>query len=121
MTRKPIYSVPPPPLTEKTAIRVLRGHTMGLIEDGWLIYYEHNETPPRPDIDGKLCIVKTIDGRILTRKVRAAWAPDRWDLETVNGEQLFNQPLIWAEPVTLIQPHVLSDEEKATLVAAEER
>ncbi|QYA11022.1 hypothetical protein [Rhizobium sp. AB2/73] len=94
---------------------------MGAIQDGWLLYYEDKETPPSPAIDGKLCIVKTADGRILTRKVRRAWLPNRWDLETVSGEQLFDQYLIWAEPVTLIQPYELSDDEKRMIALADER
>ena len=94
---------------------------MGAIEDGWLLYYEDNETPPRPEINGKLCIVKLADGRILTRKVWRAWLPNRWDLETVNGEQMINQYLDWAEPVTLIMPYDLTDEEKLTIAQADEK
>ena len=120
LARTPILTIPAPVFTERTAARPLRGHTMGMIEDGWLLYYEDNETPPTPEIDGKLCIVKTADNRILTRKVRSSWQRDRWDLETVNGEQLFDQLLVWAEPVTLIQPHVLSEEEKRLLAEAAE-
>lgn len=119
--RKPIFNVPTPVFTEKTAIRPMRGHTMGMIEDGWLLYYEDNETPPSPEIDGKLCIVKRTDGRIQTRKVRKAWLPGRWDLQTTNGEQVFDQYLIWAEPVTLIQPYDLTEDEKMQIAEADER
>lgn len=120
MARRPVFTMPAPVFTDRTAVRPMRGHSMGMIEDGWLLYYEDNETPPGPAIDGKLCIVKTADNRILTRKVRKAWRPDRWDLETVNGEQLFDQVLIWAEVVTLIQPHVLTEDEKRRIVEAAE-
>jgi hypothetical protein len=94
---------------------------MGAIEDGWLLCYEDNETPPSDAIDNKLCIVKTPEGRILTRKVRKAWMAGRWDLGTVNGEQRLNQLLVWAEPVTMIIPYELSDEEKQTISDADER
>ncbi len=116
--RQPIMTIKTPEITEKTVARPLRGHTMGAIEDGWLIYYDDNETPPRPEIDGKLCVVLTGDNRLLTRKVRKAWVPDHWDLLTITGEQRVNQRLVWAELVKMIVPHDLSDEEKA-LIAAE--
>ena len=94
---------------------------MGAIQDGWLLYYEDNESSPSLEIDGKLCIVKTVDGIIRTRRVRRGWLLDRWDLETISGEQLFDQYLVWAEPVTLIQPYTLTDAEKRKLAEADER
>ncbi|MEV4609795.1 hypothetical protein MRBLMR1_004894 [Neorhizobium sp. LMR1-1-1.1] len=94
---------------------------MGALEDGWLIAYEDNKTPPRPSIHGKLCVVQMPDGRNLVRKVQKAWKPGTWDLLTVSGEHMVNQRLIWAEPVTMIVPYELTDEERIIISEAAEK
>ncbi|MCO5730059.1 hypothetical protein [Rhizobium sp. SSA_523] len=118
---KPITHVPIPTFGPSMAIRVHRGHSMGAIQDGWMLYYNDDKSKPTADLNGKLCLVKLPNGRILTRIVKQAWDPNKWDLSTINGQQMINQTVEWAEPVLFIQPHVLTDEEKALLVEAEER
>jgi hypothetical protein len=88
---------------------------MGAIEDGWLLYYENLETPPSDVIVGKLCVVRTADHRTLIRKVSKGWKAGAWDLATITGEQLRDVVVLWAEPVTFIKPHTLTDAEKLIL------
>lgn len=107
---KPVQTFPFPLQTPHTAARMLRGHRMGGLKDGWLLIYENLESPAGDHLVDELCIVMTADHRCLVRIVRKGRRPGCWDLLTVTGEQELDVTLVWAELVTLILPHKPSEE-----------
>ncbi len=96
--------LPFPRQTEHTAARLLRGHRFAPLKDGWLLIYEDLRPPPTPQVIDELCIVQTIDGKVLVRIVKPGRKPGRWDLLTATGEQTLDAELAWAQRVTLIVP-----------------
>ena len=108
--QQPIASLPYPQQTEHTAARMLRGHRMGALRDGWLLLYENLGRAPVDAIADELCIVQTADHRCLARVLKKGRRPNCWDLLTVTGEQELDVPLAWAEPVTMILPFRPTDE-----------
>jgi hypothetical protein len=90
---------------------VVRGHTMGPIRDGWLVFVENKQRPPGDHLLNELCVVGTKAGDILIRYLRRGRRPGTWDLVTVSGPHMLDVPIVWAEPVTWIQPHTLSGPE----------
>lgn len=114
---KPLSYIPFPLQTSKTAARMLRGHRMGPLKDGWLLVYEDLHTPCDESLVDELCIVKTADQRVLARQVKKGRQPGTWDLLTATGEQELDVELVWAQKVTLIVPYVPTAEEAATLGA----
>jgi hypothetical protein len=49
--------------------RRARGYSMGVVQDGWLVFYDALNRPPRDELIGKLCVAKLKDGRIILRFV----------------------------------------------------
>lgn len=99
-----ITTVEFPRQSPHTVARMLRGHRMGALKDGWLLIYEELGRAPTSAIVDELCIVQTADHRVLARIVKPGRRPNCWDLLTVTGEQELDVPVTWAEPVTLIIP-----------------
>jgi hypothetical protein len=90
---------------------VVRGHTMGAIRDGWIVFIENKQRPPGDHLLNELCVVETKAGENLIRYVRKGRRPGTWDLVTVTGPDMRDVPVVWAELVILIQPHSLSGPE----------
>lgn len=99
------FNVPFPRQTERTVATLLRGHRFGPIKDGWMIMFENNETPPSDRIVDQFCIVMPPDGPLKARIVRFGRRPGTWDLLTHTGDPELDQPLLWAELVTMILPY----------------
>lgn len=96
--------VPPGGTTDSVALEV-KGHSMRAIaEDGSLIYFENQHTPPTPDMIGYPCVVETEDGRVLFKRLLKGSAPDLYDLESYNGPTLSDVRLVWAAEPTAIIP-----------------
>lgn len=94
---------------------MMRGHTMGAIKDGWIVYYYDLRRPPTDGLIGELCIVMTEGGRKLIRYLHRGHLPGTWDLVTDSGNHMLDVVLQWAEKVVLIQPYVPNGEELAKL------
>ena len=110
MAEPTIAKLPFPSQTQHTVARMLRGHRMGALKDGWLLLYEDLKRSPHDGLVDELCIVMTADQRCLVRILRPGRKSGCWDLLTVTGEQELDVVLEWAEPVTLILPHKPSPE-----------
>lgn len=105
-------------ITDQTGARMVRGHRMGLIKDGWLVFYEDNRSPPAKLAPDELCVLETIDGRVMIRVVRPGRRPSRYDLLTATGEPELDVELVWAEVVTWIKPYRPSEAEVASITSA---
>lgn len=96
--------VPPGGSPDSVALEV-RGHSMrALADDGALLYFERQHTPPTPDMLGYPCIVETEDGRVLLKRLLKGSAPNLYDLESQNGPTLEDVRLRWAAEITAIIP-----------------
>lgn len=111
----PIATIPFPVQTPHTSARMLRGHRMGALKDGWLLLYENLEQAPTSELVDELCIVMTADHRCLARSIKQGRRPGTWDLLTVTGEQELDVTLVWAAPVTLILPYRPTQEQAAKM------
>ena len=81
---------------------VLRGHTMGPIKNGWILYFHNNKSAPSDEHLEQLCIVMTGEGERLVRYLKRGHKPGTFDLLTFSGPPRLDAPVIWAERVLLI-------------------
>lgn len=96
--------VPPGGTTDSVALLV-KGHSMRTVaEDGALIYFEDQRTPPTSDMFGYPCVVETEDGRILFKKLLKGSERGVYDLESYNGPTIQDVRLKWAAEPTAIIP-----------------
>lgn len=99
-----IAPAPPGGTADSVALEVT-GHSMrALADDGALLYFERQHTPPTPDMLGYPCIVETEDGRVLLKRLLKGSAPGLYDLESLNGPTLEDIRLRWAAEITAIIP-----------------
>jgi hypothetical protein len=93
------------PTGGNSVARVVRGHKMGAIKDGWLVIYDEvNPSPPIAPTDDPY-VMRTVDGRTLLRYLRKGRKRGVYDLLAVTGEPLLDVALEWASPVTWIKPY----------------
>lgn len=96
--------LPPGGTTDSVAVEV-HGHSMrGIAEDGSLIYFEIQRTPPSEDMLGAICIVETEDGRVLLKRLLRGSGKGLYDLESHSGATIRDVRLAWAAEPTAIIP-----------------
>lgn len=95
--------------------RIVRGHNMGAVKDGWIVIHDNQERPMRPEALGELCVIALADGRCLVRTVRQGRQRDRYDLVSETGPAILDAEVVWVEPVTAIVPYKPTLEEMALL------
>jgi SOS-response transcriptional repressor LexA len=95
----------PPGGTEKAvALRVV-GHSMrGVADDGALIYFEDQRTPPTPDMLGHVVVVETDTDEVLVKRLLRGAGPRLFDLESVAGPTRHDARIRWAAHITAIIP-----------------
>jgi len=95
----------PPGGTEKAAALRVSGHSMrGVADDGALIYFEDQRTPPTPDMLGHVVVVETDDDEVLVKRLLRGSRPGLYDLESVAGPTRQDARLRWAAHITAIIP-----------------
>jgi SOS-response transcriptional repressor LexA len=96
--------VPPGGTEQAVALRVV-GHSMrGVADDGALIYFEDQRTPPTPDMLGHVVIVELDTGEVLVKRLLRGSAAGRFDLESLVGPTRHDARLRWAAHITAIIP-----------------
>jgi hypothetical protein len=97
----------PPGGTAKAVALLIAGHSMrGLADDGGLIYFEDQRTPPTPDMLGHLVVVETDTDEVLVKRLLRGSKANRFDLESIVGETRRDCRLRWAAHITaIIPPH----------------
>lgn len=97
--------IPPGGTTESVALEV-SGHSMrGYADDGALIYFEIQRTPPSSDMLGQIVVAETVGGQVLLKRLLRGSAPDLYDLESFNDAPMRDVRLVWAaEPTAIIPP-----------------
>lgn len=95
----------PPGGTEKAVALKVSGHSMrGLADDGALIYFEDQRTPPTPDMLGQVVVVETSDDEVLVKRLLRGSRTGLYDLESVAGPTRRDARLRWAAHITAIIP-----------------
>ncbi|MFM1961046.1 MAG: hypothetical protein RL588_2563 [Pseudomonadota bacterium] len=101
----PEFAPLPPGGTERAVALRVSGHSMrGLADDGALIYFEDQRTPPSPDMLGQVVVVELDTGEVLVKRLLRGGAPGRYDLESVAGPTRRDARLRWAAHITAIVP-----------------
>lgn len=97
----------PPGGTDKAVAVQVVGHSMrGVADDGGLIYFEDQRTPPTPDMFGHVVVVETFDGEVLVKRLLRGSRSGRFDLESVAGPTREDTRIRWAAHITaIIPPH----------------
>lgn len=99
---------PAPPGAGETVVALeVEGHSMrGFADDGSLIYFEDQRTPPSEDMLGHVVILETEDGQVLVKRLLRGDKKGRFDLESIVGPTLENQRLRWAAfPSAIVPPY----------------
>ncbi|MCR5876288.1 peptidase S24 [Phenylobacterium sp. J426] len=95
----------PPGGTDKAAALKVVGHSMrGVADDGALIYFEDQRTPPTPDMLGHVVVVETDTDEVLVKRLLRGSRPGLYDLESVAGPTRRDARLRWAAHITAIIP-----------------
>ncbi|WP_411287600.1 S24 family peptidase [Phenylobacterium sp.] len=96
--------IPPGGTEQAVALRVV-GHSMrDVADDGALIYFEDQRTPPTPDMLGHVVVVETDGDEVLVKRLLRGSAPGRYDLESAVGATRSDARLRWAAHITAIIP-----------------
>lgn len=95
----------PPGGTDKAAALRVVGHSMrGLADDGALIYFEDQRTPPTPDMLGHVVVVEIDTDEVLVKRLLRGSRAGLFDLESVAGPTRQDARLRWAAHITAIIP-----------------
>jgi hypothetical protein len=113
--QEPILFAPAPDNNPALVARVVRGHNLGLIRDGWLVYYYDLSTLPATVDDDALYVARTVDGRNVIRRLKLGRIPGTFDLFTATGPVELDVELQWAQAIVWIKPHRLTDDQWAQL------
>ena len=76
----------------------------GVADDGALIYFEDQRTPPTPDMLGHVVVVEVDTDEILVKRLLRGSAPHTYDLESLAGPTRHDARLRWAAHITAIIP-----------------
>lgn len=97
----------PPGGTEKAVALSVVGHSMrGVADEGGLIYFEDQRTPPTPDMYGQVVVIETLEGEVLVKRLLRGSRRGRYDLESVVGPVREDAKIRWAAHITaIIPPH----------------
>ena len=95
----------PPGGTDKAVALQISGHSMrGVADDGGLIYFEDQRTPPTPDMLGHVVVVETDTEEVLVKRLLRGSRPGRYDLESIVGPTRHDCRIRWAAHITAIIP-----------------
>lgn len=95
----------PPGGTDKAAALLVVGHSMrGVADDGALIYFEDQRTPPTPDMLGHVVVVEVDTDEVLVKRLLRGSRAGRFDLESVAGPTRHDARIRWAAHITAIIP-----------------
>lgn len=96
--------IPPGGSDQARALKV-SGHSMrGVADDGALIYFEDQRTPPTPDMLGHVVVVETDTDEVLVKRLLRGSRPGLFDLESVAGPVRQDARIRWAAHITAIIP-----------------
>lgn len=89
---------------ERTVAVEARGDSLGPFFNQWLVYYDEVRNPPTPDMIGALCVVETVDERVLVKKLMRGSRPGTFHLLSQTESPIEDVELVWAARVTSMAP-----------------
>jgi transcriptional regulator with XRE-family HTH domain len=96
--------IPPGGSEQAVALRVVGQSMRGVADDGALIYFEDQRTPPTVDMLGHIVVVETDTDEVLVKRLLRGSRPGCFDLESLAGPTRQNARLRWAAHITAIIP-----------------
>jgi hypothetical protein len=98
--------VPLPPGGSDQAVALLvSGKSMpGFSDEGALIYFEDQRTPPTPDMLGHIVVLETDADEVLVKRLLKGSRRGIYDLESLDGPTRHDVRLRWAAHITAIVP-----------------
>jgi hypothetical protein len=95
----------PPGASDKAVALLVVGQSMpGLADEGALIYFEDQRTPPSADMLGHIVVVELDSDEVLVKRLLRGSRPGRYNLESFVGDARENVKIRWAAHVTAIIP-----------------
>ena len=95
----------PPGGTERAVALQVVGHSKrDVADDGALIYFEDQRTPPTPDMLGHVVVVELDTEEVLVKRLLRGSRSGLYDLESVAGPTRQDARLRWAAHITAIIP-----------------
>lgn len=89
---------------DNTVALEIKGDSLGPFFNQWLVYYDERRDPPTMDLIGNLCVVETIEGKILVKKLMRGSRPGLYHLLSQTESPIEDQELVWAARVTTMTP-----------------
>ncbi|MFC3077724.1 helix-turn-helix transcriptional regulator [Phenylobacterium terrae] len=96
--------VPPGGSGKAVALRVVGESMRGLADDGALIYFEDQRTPPTPDMLGQVVVVETDTDEVLVKRLVRGSKAGVYSLESLDAPVRADVRLRWAAHITAIVP-----------------
>lgn len=96
--------IPPGGTAQARALKVSGQSMRGIADDGALIYFEDQRTPPSPDMLGHVVVVETDTDEVLVKRLLRGSRAGVFDLESVAGDVRRDTRLRWAAHITAIIP-----------------
>lgn len=88
---------------ERTGAVEIVGDSLGTLFDRWYAVYDEVRDPPTRDLLGKLCIVETVDGRVMIKRLTKGRGK-RFTLESNYDPPIYDVEVAWAAPVKNMVP-----------------
>jgi transcriptional regulator with XRE-family HTH domain len=90
--------------TEATVAVEIRGDSLGLMFDRWLVFYDQVRSPVTPDQIGRLCVVGLPDDRVLVKRLRNSSKKGLYRLLSEREQPIEDAAVVWAARVKAMVP-----------------
>ena len=101
----PFDDVDAPLNSKPTTVAVqVRGHSLGVLFDNWLVFYDDIRNPPDDSLVGRMCVCGLSDGRVLIKSVKRSAQTGLWNLLSNTEPPIYDAGLDWAAPVREMRP-----------------
>jgi len=97
---------PPFIANERTRALEIRGDSLGLTFNRWLVFFDDVRSPVSADMIGRLCVLGLSDGRVVVKQVQRGMTPGKFDLIPNQGEPICDVAIKWAARVRSLEPRL---------------
>jgi DNA-binding XRE family transcriptional regulator len=88
----------------RTVAIEVRGDSLGLFFNNWVVYYDDTRSDVPPDLIGQLCVVGLPDARVLVKKITRSHIEGMFNLFGQFGEPIYDARVVWAARVVHMAP-----------------
>jgi transcriptional regulator with XRE-family HTH domain len=90
--------------TARTVAVEIRGDSLGVLFDRWLVFYDDVRSPVTADLVGKLCVVGLADDRVLIKRLKRGKTPGTFTLISERDDPITDVAVEWAAMVKNMVP-----------------